>query len=66
MKKVLNAGLLIWNVRIDMVARPRIAVIDYGMGNLFSIKNACLVSGMEVKITVSRRDIIDADAVILP
>jgi len=49
-----------------MVARPRIAVIDYGMGNLFSIKNACLVSGMEVKITVSRRDIIDADAVILP
>jgi imidazole glycerol-phosphate synthase subunit HisH len=49
-----------------MVARPRIAVIDYGMGNLFSIINACLTSGMEAKITVSRKDIIAADAVILP
>ena len=49
-----------------MIAKPSVAVIDYGMGNLFSIKNACLVSGMEVKITDSRRDIFDADAVILP
>jgi glutamine amidotransferase len=49
-----------------MVTKPSVAVIDYGMGNLFSIRNACLVSGMEAKITDSRKDIIDADAVILP
>ena len=49
-----------------MVDKPSVAVIDYGMGNLFSIKNACLVSGMDAKITDSRRDIFDADAVILP
>ena len=49
-----------------MVARPMIAVIDYGMGNLFSIRNACLASGMDAKITNSRREISGADAVILP
>lgn len=49
-----------------MMDKPNVAVIDYGMGNLFSIKNACLVSGMEAEITDSRRDILDADAVILP
>jgi len=43
-----------------------VAIIDYGMGNLFSIKNACEYSGMQANITSCREDIMNADAVILP
>ncbi len=45
---------------------PHIAILDYGMGNLFSVLNACEKFGMEGKITSSREDVQNADAVILP
>ncbi|MFH1478599.1 MAG: imidazole glycerol phosphate synthase subunit HisH [Candidatus Omnitrophota bacterium] len=45
---------------------PRVAIVNYGMGNLFSVKNACENSGMEGLITSSVDDINSADAVILP
>lgn len=44
----------------------KISIIDYGMGNLFSVKNACLAVGMDAVITSSAKEIIDADGVILP
>ena len=43
-----------------------ILVIDYGMGNLFSIQNACENIGLNVCITNKRKEITSADAVILP
>ncbi|MGN0613763.1 MAG: imidazole glycerol phosphate synthase subunit HisH [Porcipelethomonas sp.] len=43
-----------------------IAVIDYGAGNIFSVKNALDFLGMENKLTNSKEDIENADAVILP
>ncbi len=46
--------------------KPRVAIVDYGVGNLFSVRNACAHAGMEAVITASRRDILAADAVILP
>lgn len=46
--------------------KPSVAIIDYGLGNLFSVRNACDQVGMEPKITSDRKDIISADAVILP
>lgn len=46
--------------------KPRIAVIDYGMGNLFSIENACKAVGLEAVVTSRKREILLADAVILP
>jgi glutamine amidotransferase len=46
--------------------RSRIAIVDYGMGNLFSVKRACERFGMHASITSSFRDIESADAVILP
>lgn len=44
----------------------RIAIVDYGMGNLFSVKRACEHFGMHAAITSSYKEIESADAVILP
>lgn len=44
----------------------KVAIIDYSLGNLFSIKNACEHTGMQGSITSSRQDLLDADAIILP
>jgi imidazole glycerol-phosphate synthase subunit HisH len=45
---------------------PQVAIVDFGMGNLFSAKRACEYAGMQALITSEKRDILDADAVILP
>jgi len=45
---------------------PMVAIVDYGLGNLFSVKQACTFAGLSSIITNSRKDILDADAVILP
>jgi imidazole glycerol-phosphate synthase subunit HisH len=46
--------------------KPRVAIVDYGMGNLFSVKHACEHEGLHASITSSRQEILNADAVILP
>ncbi len=46
--------------------QPNVVIVDYGMGNLFSIKNAFRVSGLETVITSSGQDILAADGVVLP
>lgn len=46
--------------------KPIVAVVDYGMGNLFSIKHSCETAGLEARITHTPQDITRADAVILP
>lgn len=46
--------------------RPRVAVIDYGLGNLYSVCRACDRAGMDPHITSSRHEILDARVVILP
>lgn len=43
-----------------------IAVIDYGAGNLFSVKNALDFLGIENKITDKAEDLKSADKLILP
>ncbi|MCM1330226.1 MAG: imidazole glycerol phosphate synthase subunit HisH [Ruminococcus sp.] len=43
-----------------------IAVIDYGAGNIFSVKNALDFLGCENKLTNSAEDIKNADGIILP
>lgn len=43
-----------------------VAVVDYGMGNLFSVKQACQHAGLTAVITASKAEILAADAVILP
>lgn len=45
---------------------PTVAIIDFGMGNLFSVKRACEHWGMNAVITSSHQDILSADAAVLP
>ena len=42
------------------------AIIDYGMGNLFSVKQACEYVGLRPVITSSRQDIEWSGALIPP
>ena len=44
----------------------KIAIVDYGIGNLYSVKHACSYAGIHAVITSSRDEIFSADAVILP
>lgn len=43
-----------------------LAIIDYGAGNIFSVKNALDYLGFENKLTNKAQDLIDSDAIILP
>lgn len=45
---------------------PAVAIVDYGMGNLFSVAKACERVGLAARITSEARDILMAEAVILP
>lgn len=49
-----------------MTARPRIAVIDYGAGNLVSIDQALTTVGAEVTLVRDSEALRGADAVIVP
>ena len=48
------------------IRHTRIAVVDYGMGNLFSVIHACSAAGLYAWSTHSTEEILKADAVILP
>ena len=43
-----------------------IAIVDYGAGNIFSVKNAFDHLGIESKLTDKKEDLIAADEIILP
>jgi len=47
-------------------AKPRVVIIDYHMGNLFSIKHACEAVGLNAVVTSDKNEILSSDAVILP
>ena len=49
-----------------MVKLPRIAIIDYRMSNMFSIKNALDLLGFESEVTSDHKKIVSADGAILP
>jgi len=46
--------------------KPKVAIINYGLGNLFSIKQACAINGLDGVITFEPEEILSAQAVILP
>lgn len=48
------------------MSNKTVAIIDYHLGNLFSVKNACEKVGLETNITSSPEEIMKADAAILP
>ena len=44
----------------------RVAIVDYGLGNLYSVQRACEHVGLSAAITAQRAEIERADGVILP
>jgi imidazole glycerol phosphate synthase glutamine amidotransferase subunit len=47
-------------------AGPRVAVVDYGAGNLVSIEQALLAAGARVHRAVTAAEIADADLLVVP
>ena len=47
-------------------ASPPLVIVDYGMGNLFSVLRACQTVGVDAAVTNSKRAILEASGVILP
>lgn len=45
---------------------PYVAIVDYGMGNLFSVQRACAQAGLRTEVTSDRQRVLEADGVILP
>jgi glutamine amidotransferase len=46
--------------------KKKVTIIDYRLGNLFSVKQACDTTGINATISSDRKDIENADALILP
>ena len=46
--------------------KKKVSIIDYGLGNLFSVKQACETVGLDALITASTEDILASDMLILP
>jgi glutamine amidotransferase len=45
---------------------PKVLIMDYGVGNLYSLKTALRKTGVDVKISLSVHDAESADAIVLP
>jgi glutamine amidotransferase len=46
--------------------KKNVVIIDYQLGNLFSVKQACDTVGINARISSDREDVLNADALILP
>ena len=46
--------------------RPRVAVVDYGAGNLVSVEQALVVAGARVVVATDAEALRDADAIVVP
>lgn len=46
--------------------QTRVAIVDFDLGNLFSVQQACRVAGINAFITQDPKEVAAADAVILP
>ncbi len=49
-----------------MKKKVEVAIVDYGLGNLFSVFHACTHAGMNAHITSAANNLLAADVVILP
>jgi imidazole glycerol-phosphate synthase subunit HisH len=45
---------------------PKVAIVDFGLGNLYSVRQACMHVNIDAEITSSKDVISKANAVILP
>lgn len=47
-------------------SKKNVIIIDYQLGNLFSVKQACDTIGINAKISSDKDEVLNADALILP
>ena len=45
---------------------PKVTIIDYGMGNIFSVKSAFKYLGAEVEIVSDPEEILNSSILVLP
>ena len=48
------------------MSETKVAIVDFGMGNLYSVKRVCEHAGLKPVITHEAADILAADGVVLP
>ena len=65
-KYLYNSGVNCRHEILGGVSSLKVALIDYEIGNLFSVKNALEKIGIDAEITKNKEVILHADAVILP
>lgn len=53
-------------MQIIMDNKKKVVIIDYKLGNLFSVKQACDTVGMNAVMSSNREDVMNADALVLP
>ena len=46
--------------------RKKVVIVDYQLGNLYSVKQACDAVGMNVVVSSNKEDVLAADALVLP
>lgn len=44
----------------------KVSIVDYGLGNLYSVRRACVHAGLEPVITSDRREVRSTEGIILP
>ena len=49
-----------------MIARPRVGIVDYGSGNLLSVRHALERCGAEVDLITEPQQVLAADRIVLP
>lgn len=49
-----------------VTVQPRVAIVDYGLGNLFSIRQACARAGLDTVLVSEASGVAAAHALILP
>ena len=49
-----------------MSARPVVAVLDYGSGNVHSAVKALVAAGADARLTADRREVLEADGLLVP
>jgi len=57
---------MVFPVEFNHMENKRVIILDYQLGNLFSVKQACHSVGVDAEISSDKNAIATADAVILP
>ncbi len=52
--------------KIKMKKAPKVAIIDYEAGNLYSVQHACSFVGLDSEITADNKKILASDGALLP